>query len=143
MTRTIGIGVIGMGWMGEAHSRAYRSIQDRFSAAGIRPRLVVCADPVSYTHLYIAPDAIRWIRSSHLLLYGRLEIASAVQGQPVRLDIEFNAVGWRQKDQNWRNLVAQTVGMPPIEAGVAIVRSEQDRVLLQGTTEKFVDRLFR
>jgi predicted dehydrogenase len=46
MTRTIGIGVIGMGWMGEAHSRAYRSIQDRFPAAGIRPRLVVCADPV-------------------------------------------------------------------------------------------------
>ena len=93
--------------------------------------------------IYIAPDAIRWIRSSHLLLYGRLEIASAVQGQPVRLDIEFNAVGWRQKDQNWRNLVAQSVGMPPIEAGVALVRSEQDRVLLQGTPEKFVDGLFR
>jgi len=46
MTRTIGIGVIGMGWMGEAHSRAYRSMQDRFPAAGFRPRLVVCADPV-------------------------------------------------------------------------------------------------
>ena len=46
MTRTIGIGVIGMGWMGEAHSRAYRAIPDRFADAGIRPRLVVCADPV-------------------------------------------------------------------------------------------------
>ena len=46
MTRTIGIGVIGMGWMGEAHSRAYRAIPDRFPQAGIRPRLVVCADPV-------------------------------------------------------------------------------------------------
>ena len=32
--------------MGHAPSRAYRSIQDRFPAAGIRPRLVVCADPV-------------------------------------------------------------------------------------------------
>ncbi|MCS6827563.1 MAG: Gfo/Idh/MocA family oxidoreductase [Caldilinea sp.] len=46
MTRTIGIGVIGMGWMGEAHSRAYRSIPDRFPESGVRPRLIVCADPV-------------------------------------------------------------------------------------------------
>ncbi len=46
MTRTIGIGVIGMGWMGEAHSRAYRLIADRFHDSGIQPRLVVCADSV-------------------------------------------------------------------------------------------------
>jgi hypothetical protein len=52
------------------------------------------------------PRHIRWIRSSHLLLYGRLEIASALAGEPVLLDIEFNAVGWRQKDHNWRNMVA-------------------------------------
>lgn len=46
MTRTIGIGVIGMGWMGEAHSRSYRAIQDRFYESGIRARLIACADPV-------------------------------------------------------------------------------------------------
>jgi predicted dehydrogenase len=46
MTRTIGIGVIGMGWMGDAHSRAYRAIPDRFNDSGIVPRLVVCADVV-------------------------------------------------------------------------------------------------
>src|SRR5581483_11451567 len=46
MTRTIGVGVIGMGWMGEAHSRAYRAIPDHFFDAGIQPRLVVCADNV-------------------------------------------------------------------------------------------------
>jgi predicted dehydrogenase len=46
MTRTIGIGVIGMGWMGEVHSRSYRSIPDRFHESGISPRLVVCADAV-------------------------------------------------------------------------------------------------
>ena len=46
MTRTIGIGVIGMGWMGEVHSRSYRAIPDRFHESGIVPRLVVCADPV-------------------------------------------------------------------------------------------------
>ena len=42
----IGIGVIGMGWMGEAHSRAYRAIPDRFPASKIHPQLIVCADPV-------------------------------------------------------------------------------------------------
>jgi predicted dehydrogenase len=46
MTKTIGIGLIGMGWMGEVHSRSYNTIPDRFHEAGIRPRLVVCADNV-------------------------------------------------------------------------------------------------
>jgi predicted dehydrogenase len=46
MTRSIGIGVIGMGWMGETHSRSYRAIPDRFHDSGIQPRLVVCADAV-------------------------------------------------------------------------------------------------
>src|SRR5437016_10496291 len=46
MTSTIGIGVIGMGWMGEVHSRSYRAIPDRFYESGISPRLVVCADAV-------------------------------------------------------------------------------------------------
>ena len=44
MRRTIGIGVIGMGWMGEAHSRSYRLVGDRFHDRGIDAQLVVCAD---------------------------------------------------------------------------------------------------
>lgn len=47
MTKVIGIGVIGMGWMGMAHSRAYRNISDRFYDSGIRPKLVICADDVA------------------------------------------------------------------------------------------------
>jgi predicted dehydrogenase len=46
MAKTIGIGVIGMGWMGMVHSRAYRQIPDRFYDGGIEPRLIVCADDV-------------------------------------------------------------------------------------------------
>ena len=46
MTRNVGIGVIGMGWMGTAHGRAYRQIVDRFPEAGICPTLVICADEV-------------------------------------------------------------------------------------------------
>ena len=46
MTRTIGIGVIGMGWMGQAHSRSYRQVYDRYYDAGIKPRLIICGDEV-------------------------------------------------------------------------------------------------
>ena len=46
MSRTIGVGIIGMGWMGMVHSRVYRQISDRFWKSGIRPRLVACADDV-------------------------------------------------------------------------------------------------
>jgi predicted dehydrogenase len=44
VTRTIGIGVIGMGWMGDVHSRAYRLAPDRFHERGVEPRLIACAD---------------------------------------------------------------------------------------------------
>jgi hypothetical protein len=93
--------------------------------------------------VYIAPDAIRWIRSSHLLLYGRLEIAGAMQGKRVLLDVEFNAVGWRQKDQNWRNLVTRSIGLPPLISDTTPVPSKQDRAILHAAPEKFVDGLFK
>lgn len=46
MTTSIGIGVVGFGWMGQAHSRSYRRIPMHFPEAGIMPRLVVAADNV-------------------------------------------------------------------------------------------------
>ena len=47
MKHDIGVAVIGMGWMGQAHSRAYRRVPDIFHDYGVRPRLVVVADPVT------------------------------------------------------------------------------------------------
>ncbi len=41
-----GIGLIGFGWMGQSHSRAYRNMEVYFPHSGIRPRLVAMADPV-------------------------------------------------------------------------------------------------
>ena len=41
----IGVGVIGMGWMGTAHSRAYLQAAERFPE-NVRPKLIVCADDV-------------------------------------------------------------------------------------------------
>ena len=46
MPKTIGIGVIGMGWMGQTHSRSYLQVPLRFPQADLKPRLVICADSV-------------------------------------------------------------------------------------------------
>ncbi len=48
MTHTIGVGVIGMGWMGQVHSRSYRAVGDRFHDRGLQARLVICADDVRH-----------------------------------------------------------------------------------------------
>src|SRR5262245_10393713 len=44
--QTVGVGVIGMGWMGEAHSRSYQQVTARFREVGVRPRLVICSDNI-------------------------------------------------------------------------------------------------
>ena len=46
MTQSIGIGVVGFGWMGQAHSRTYRRIPMHFPEANLMPHLVIVADNV-------------------------------------------------------------------------------------------------
>ena len=45
--RRLGIGVIGLGWMGQAHSRSMRRIPTHFPDRSFDPELVVCCDPVT------------------------------------------------------------------------------------------------
>jgi predicted dehydrogenase len=40
----IGIGMVGLGWMGQVHTRAYRRLFDHYPECALRPRLVVAAD---------------------------------------------------------------------------------------------------
>jgi predicted dehydrogenase len=46
LKQIIGVGVIGMGWMGTVHSRSYLAAADRFHDSGFQAKLVVCADDV-------------------------------------------------------------------------------------------------
>jgi predicted dehydrogenase len=46
MTTRVGIGVVGFGWMGQAHSRSYVRIPMLFADRSGDPELVVCADSV-------------------------------------------------------------------------------------------------
>lgn len=43
----IGIGVIGMGWMGQVHSRSYLQVPVRFPELEVQPHLVICSDNVA------------------------------------------------------------------------------------------------
>ena len=45
--QTLGVGVIGLGWMGEAHARAYLRAPRHFPADNLEVRLVACADNVA------------------------------------------------------------------------------------------------
>ncbi len=44
MASKIGIGIIGMGWMGGVHGRAYHQVRQRFPESSLQPELVICAD---------------------------------------------------------------------------------------------------
>jgi predicted dehydrogenase len=44
MERKLGIGVIGLGWMGRVHSSSYKRVVEHFPGLGVRPRLVVASD---------------------------------------------------------------------------------------------------
>jgi predicted dehydrogenase len=44
MDRRLGVGVIGLGWMGRVHSASYRRVLDHFGDLGVAPRLVAAAD---------------------------------------------------------------------------------------------------
>jgi predicted dehydrogenase len=46
MRRDVGIGLISVGWMGRAHSRAYRNVTEHYPELTVRPRLVMAADVV-------------------------------------------------------------------------------------------------
>jgi predicted dehydrogenase len=45
--RRIGVGVIGFGWLGQAHSRSLQRIRTLFPDRGFDPELVICSDPVT------------------------------------------------------------------------------------------------
>jgi predicted dehydrogenase len=45
-SRPLGIGLISVGWMGRAHSRAYRNVNEHYPELSLRPQLVVAADVV-------------------------------------------------------------------------------------------------
>jgi predicted dehydrogenase len=46
VVRTLGVAVVGFGWMGRVHTRAYARVPHHFPQLGVRPQLVVVAEEV-------------------------------------------------------------------------------------------------
>jgi predicted dehydrogenase len=46
MATEIGIGMVGLGWMGQVHTRGYRRLLDHYPGCALTPRLVIAADMV-------------------------------------------------------------------------------------------------
>ena len=44
MARKLGIGIVGLGWMGRVHTTSYRRLVEHFPELGVEPRLVIASD---------------------------------------------------------------------------------------------------
>lgn len=89
---------------------------------------------------YLKPESLLLLRSSHILLHGRLKLLGAERGQLAHLEMEFNAIGWRLMEVEWRNLVIKAIGLyPPPEEQPA--ESAQAQAMLKALPMKFAEGL--
>ncbi|MDQ1513200.1 MAG: hypothetical protein QOC59_1042, partial [Microbacteriaceae bacterium] len=47
--RPLGVGLVGVGWMGRLHARSYRAVPERYPELDVAPRLVVASDTLAST----------------------------------------------------------------------------------------------
>ncbi len=98
--KTIGVGVISLGWMGRLHTRSYRALKERFQDLGAEVRLVaaadeqeaVCEEAVSalgfersyrdYKELLADPDVDIVSICSPNYLHHEMALAAAAAGKP-------------------------------------------------------------
>jgi len=57
MGNEIGIGMVGLGWMGQVHTRGYRRLLDHYPGCALTPRLVIAADAVEDR----ARESVGWL----------------------------------------------------------------------------------
>ncbi|GAA5170977.1 Gfo/Idh/MocA family oxidoreductase [Pseudonocardia eucalypti] len=61
--RTVGVGLVSVGWMGKLHSRAYLGIPVVYPDLGLRPKLVCAADTSPERQVY-ATDVLGYARAT-------------------------------------------------------------------------------
>lgn len=91
----------------------------------------------------IALDNVLYVKTHHVLLYGRAQLYGACQGVERSLDIEFNAIGWPLMDVEWRGMIGKVIGLPPLASVDDRIASEHETQLLKTFPQKFADGLRR
>lgn len=100
MTRTIGVGLISVGWMGKLHTRAYQAMPSVYPELGLKCRLVVAADTApdrvayatdvlgyergttDYRDVLAAPDVDVVSICAPNMLHREIGVAAAKAGKP-------------------------------------------------------------
>ena len=73
MAQTLGVGIIGAGWMGHVHARAYQRLAQHWPDLAVRPELVAVAEPA-------APTAESFARAHGVATYAHWRELLAVPG---------------------------------------------------------------
>ncbi|MCS6846070.1 MAG: hypothetical protein NZ528_17395 [Caldilineales bacterium] len=92
---------------------------------------------------YLKPESLLLLRSSHILLYGRLKLLGAVHGQLAHIEMEFNAIGWRLMDAEWRRLVTQAIGVPELSPEEVEAANRRNMERVREVPSKFAEGLRR
>lgn len=126
---------------GEEESRAVPEQALVFTSGGI---LHVQAAPEGETAplpAYLKPESLLLLRSSHILLSGRLKLLGASHGQLAHIEMEFNAMGWRLMDAEWRDLVGKAIGLPALSAEHAEAETANNKAITEALPQKFAEGL--
>jgi hypothetical protein len=101
------------------------------------------ADAAAPAPVCIALDNVLYVKTSHVLLYGRVQLYGACQGEAKSFDMRFNAVAWPLMDVEWRGIIGKVIGLPPLATVEDRVVSEHENELLEPLPLKFADGLRR
>jgi len=91
----------------------------------------------------IALNNVLYVKTHHVLLYGRVQLYGACQGVERWLDMQFNAIGWPLMDVEWRGTIGEVIGLPALASAEDRVVSEHETQLLETLPQKFADGLRR
>jgi predicted dehydrogenase len=58
MTRTVNVGIVGFGWMGQVHAKALSRVLQHYPDLGVQPRLTAVADTADDGRLGYAATAL-------------------------------------------------------------------------------------
>lgn len=127
MTRTVNVGIVGFGWMGQVHAKALTRVRQHYPDLRARPRLVAVADPADDGRIGYARDVfgIPWSTPDWQELVAREDIDLVCVAGPnfTHRDVAVAAAGqgkhlWIEKPAGRNLLETEQIAEAIAAAGV-------------------------